>query len=69
MALSRRALEYIVVVKERVEPVPDALHAGLVSARKGVERNVILEANLTLSQSLHRSINKPNLYTKVNKLM
>jgi hypothetical protein len=53
LALRRRALEDIVIVKQGVEPVADALDASLVSAWEGVDGDVVLKANLTLSKYQH----------------
>jgi len=53
LALRRRALEDIVIVKQGVEPVADALDASLVSAWQGVDGDVVLKANLTLSKYQH----------------
>jgi len=55
LALRRRALEGIVLVKERAEPVADTLDAALVRAWQRVQRHCALEADLALPKRCHQS--------------
>jgi hypothetical protein len=52
LALSRGTLQRIVLIQERDEPALNTLHARLVSAWHGVQRELSIHADLAFSKNL-----------------